>query len=542
MSNLKTPGVKIEEVSKLPTSVAQVETAIPAFIGYTKNQIHEDGKDVIPTRISSMLEFEKIFGGAKAHQIVFTEDAKGGISLTGPSVQFLMAYQLQMYFANGGGPCYIVSLGKYENLPNTGQKVLDAHKAALTVLEREDEPTLIVLTDATKILGDKYYEGFNAALAHADTMKDRFVLIDTLEPDSTKIGEFRTNISANKYGAAYFPHLNSVLTNSFIEKTEIAAEKIKHELVEALQVKFTAEIKWYKDSKTQLTGANPPAGAALTTMKNEGVKKLEYVNNYIEGTYTTTPISTAADAAALAAAFQTIINYLDGADPKKRKYGPAHNASLSDLKTANNKLYQRIKAALGQSRMMLPPSAAMAGVYAKVDSSRGVWKAPANVSLNYVSSVTEKIDDKGQENLNVHDTGKSINAIRNFRGKGTMVWGARTLDGNSNEWRYVPVRRLFNMVEESVSKAADRYVFESNDANTWTRVKAMIENYLLGLWKEGALAGASPEDAFYVSIGLGETMDAQDVLNGRMNIEIGMAAVRPAEFIVLKFSHKLQES
>ena len=112
----------------------------------------------------------------------------------------------------------------------------------------------------------------------------------------------------------------------------------------------------------------------------------------------------------------------------------------------------------------------------------------------------------------------------------------------SNEWRYVPVRRFFNMVEESVKKATERFVFEPNDANTWVRVKAMIENYLTQQWRDGALAGATPEEAFYVSIGLGETMSAQEILEGKMNIEIGMAAVRPAEFIVLKFSHKLQES
>jgi phage tail sheath protein FI len=96
------------------------------------------------------------------------------------------------------------------------------------------------------------------------------------------------------------------------------------------------------------------------------------------------------------------------------------------------------------------------------------------------------------------------------------------------------------MVEESVKKATERFVFESNDANTWIRVKTMIENFLNQQWRAGALAGATPESAYYVSVGLGETMSAQDVLEGRMNIEIGMAAVRPAEFIILKFSHKLQ--
>jgi phage tail sheath protein FI len=127
-------------------------------------------------------------------------------------------------------------------------------------------------------------------------------------------------------------------------------------------------------------------------------------------------------------------------------------------------------------------------------------------------------------------------------GKGTLVWGARTLAGNDNEWRYVSVRRFFNTVEESVKKSTYWAVFEPNDANTWVKVRGMIEAYLNQKWREGALVGAKPEDAFFVRCALGVTMSAQDILEGRMNVEIGMAIVRPAEFIVLKFSHKLQTS
>ena len=144
-------------------------------------------------------------------------------------------------------------------------------------------------------------------------------------------------------------------------------------------------------------------------------------------------------------------------------------------------------------------------------------------------------------NLNVHSTGKSVNAIREFSGKGILIWGARTLAGNDNEWRYISVRRFYNMVEESVKKATAKFVFEPNDANTWMKVKSMIENYLVIQWRQGALQGAKPNEAFFVKVGLGETMSAQDILEGRMIVEIGMAVVRPAEFIILKFSHMMQQ-
>ncbi|KAF0195083.1 MAG: phage tail sheath protein FI, partial [Bacteroidetes bacterium] len=192
---------------------------------------------------------------------------------------------------------------------------------------------------------------------------------------------------------------------------------------------------------------------------------------------------------------------------------------------------------------LLPPGGAIAGIYAKTDNERGVWKAPANVSLSSVISPAVKISHEQQAEYNVDvNSGKSINIIRSFTGKGTLVWGARTLAGNDNEWRYVNVRRFFNFVEESVKKATEQFVFEPNDANTWVKVQAMIENFLTTLWRQGALQGIKPEHAFYVAVGLGKTMTALDILEGRMIIEIGMAAVRPAEFIILRFSHKMAES
>jgi phage tail sheath protein FI len=209
---------------------------------------------------------------------------------------------------------------------------------------------------------------------------------------------------------------------------------------------------------------------------------------------------------------------------------------------ARHPVFAGIVSQVTRTMALLPPSGAVAGVYAAVDRTRGVWKAPANVSLAEVSSVAVKVNDQMQEDLNVTSTGKSVNVIRAFSGKGSLIWGARTLAGNDNEWRYVPVRRFFNMAEESIKKASETFVFESNDRGTWVRVRAMIENFLTVQWRQGALAGAVPQQAFFVKVGLGETMTAQDILEGRMIVEVGMAVVRPAEFIILRFAHKMQTS
>jgi hypothetical protein len=177
-----------------------------------------------------------------------------------------------------------------------------------------------------------------------------------------------------------------------------------------------------------------------------------------------------------------------------------------------------------------------------VDNARGVWKAPANVSLNSVISPTVPISSEQQEDLNVTPQGKSINAIRAFKGEGTLVWGARTLDGNSLDWRYINVRRTMIMLEESTRLAAKAMVFEPNVANTWVTVKSMITNFLMSVWKRGGLAGAVPGDAFSVHCGLGETMTPEDILEGIMRVTVLVAISRPAEFIEITFQQQMQKS
>lgn len=205
-------------------------------------------------------------------------------------------------------------------------------------------------------------------------------------------------------------------------------------------------------------------------------------------------------------------------------------------------LYTDVMNAITKYMNTLPPAAAMAGVYTMVDNSRGVWKAPANVSVASVVGPMVNINHDQQANLNVSTTGKSINAIRPFVGEGTLVWGARTLDGNSLDWRYINVRRTMIMIEESIRLAAKAYVFEPNTANTWVTVRSMIENFLTGVWKAGGLAGSTPADAFSVHVGLGETMTPVDILEGKLLITVLVAVTRPAEFIEITFMQQMQKS
>mgnify|MGYP003945631503 CR=1 FL=1 len=183
----------------------------------------------------------------------------------------------------------------------------------------------------------------------------------------------------------------------------------------------------------------------------------------------------------------------------------------------------------------IPPSAAVAGAYCSVDRDRGVWKAPANVPLFGGVTPKFKVSDFEQGQYN---KGMAVNMIRQFTDSGVLIWGARTLQ-DSDDWRYVPVRRLFNSAEKDIKKAMAFSVFEPNSQPTWERVRSAIENYLRKLWQQGGLTGNTEKEAFYVQIGKDVTMTDDDIKQGKMIVKIGMAAVRPAEFIVLSFSQEV---
>lgn len=192
------------------------------------------------------------------------------------------------------------------------------------------------------------------------------------------------------------------------------------------------------------------------------------------------------------------------------------------------------------SAVDISPSAVMAGVYCSVDSARGVWKAPANVEVRGGLRPKYAVPDAVDSLLNApKDGGKAINVIRTFRGTGTMVWGARTLHSDQDTWRYVPVRRLFCAAERDIRIAMSAALFEPNSQPTWERVRGAVTSYLQRLWKQGALMGDTPQQAYFVQIGKGTTMTADDVQAGRMIVKVGMAAVRPAEFIILQLTQEV---
>ncbi|MDX2417962.1 MAG: phage tail sheath C-terminal domain-containing protein [Xanthomonadales bacterium] len=486
MPSYSTPGVYIEEINTFPPSIAGVATAIPAFIGYTAKALGKQGEPLTkePVRITSLIEYEALFGRAPQHALAIDIDKRVNeagalvdviVSWNGTAPELparFMHYSLQLYFANGGGPCYIYSVNK-DSVATNKSHFIDA----ITDLESVDEPTLLVFPDSVLLSNGDHGAVIDAALVSCQKTQDRFTIADVRDALPTKT-DTNTKVTANardkitkiaadflKYGSLYFPYVKTL-------------------------VPFNA------------------------TDADVTMKSFDTITLKDDGTSTTAPVA--------------------GAANKKL------NDATLDVPNKETAVYAAVQTFLSQAYVTMPVSGAIAGVYARVDRTRGVWKAPANVGLSLVSGPAVKVTNDLQGELNIDPTtGKSVNAVRAFFGKGTLVWGARTLAGNDNEWKYVNVRRFANFVEESVEKAIGAFVFEPNDANTWVKVRTMIENFLINQWRDGALMGAKPEHAFNVAVGLGKTMSADDILNGRMIVEVHLAIVRPAEFVVLKFMQKM---
>lgn len=209
--------------------------------------------------------------------------------------------------------------------------------------------------------------------------------------------------------------------------------------------------------------------------------------------------------------------------------------NLSELSISNPLVYSLVNKRFEQffgKDLILPPSPLVAGVYVSTDRERGVWKAPANIVLKGVKALDVMVAPTQHGSLNE----AGINVIRWFSTRGPVIYGARTLAVDSFDWCYIPVRRLFNSVERDTKAALRVLLFELNNEKTWERARSSIYNYLAALWQEGGLVGSKPSEAFFVNVGLGITMNKAQVEEGMLIVEIGMAVVRPAEFIILKFT------
>ena len=565
----KTPGVYVTEVPAFPPSAVGVETAIPAFVGYTA---HADvsGRPAYgtPIPVNSIDEFHTYFGGAPKsvfrfdaapandYDVLFSDiDGNGGTGGTGgtgqPTPRKLtrtkeigaLYHSLLLFYANGGGRCYVVSVGPY-------QETIDpaALEKGVQALEEQSGPTMLLVPDLSllpvvpaAVEPGKPVERFTipgfqkvakAMLDQCARQQDRVALLDvvhsgTLTRRSTAIdlGEailkFRADVDheARSYGIAYFPYLqSSVVSPTDVDYLCFESGGLQDFVLNEARKLFPA------------TGPESDAvRTAIQAIKADFVTATPTINETVVKTIN--DLRTANSAAAQKLAF-LYRSFYENVPAKTR------DQNLTNAFPALKQLYAAAVRVLNR----LPASAAMAGVMTFTDTARGVWTAPANLALVGVESTTLSMNDETQGDLNRPLDGKAINVIREFIGRGAVVWGARTLDGNSNDYRYIQVRRTLIYIEQSIKLAMGPLVFAPNDSKTWVSATATIGHFLQDLWAKGGLMGATAREAFSVDCGLGSTMTSRDVLEGYMIVRVLLQIVSRAEFIELTFKQKMERA
>jgi phage tail sheath protein FI len=499
--NRRTPGVYITEFSALPPSVVGVQTAVPVFIGYTQKAVVE-GKAVAfePLPLSSLAEFEQYFGTAP--DSLYDLDATATPTPTPGLPRFLLYRSIQLFYANGGADCYVVSTGGY-----TAPVSLEPLLQGLDAAADQVGPTLLVVPDGVLLPSAGDFGKLNqASLAQCERLEDRVAILDVYGADSATlatldscIARFREFIVARQpsYGMAYFPFLDTtVVSPSDIDYTNFnPAQPAQAILTPPVATQLQYFLTLY--NRQQYPDSDP---------------RQEEVQGYIAQIDQTAPHGSPGVVA--------LNNTLAGALPA----------------------YAELLATIARLEGVLPPSGAMAGIYTVSDAEQGVWNAPANLSVACAISPTLSLNDSQQGDLTVPLDGKAINVIRNLVGRGPVVWGSRTLDGNSLDWRYIQVRRTIVYVEQSIKNALNQFVFAANDAQTWTAVVSMISGFLQGLWARGGLMGDKASDAYTVNCGVPQTMTAEDIFNGYMIVSVTLQLVHPAEYIELTFKQTMQGS
>lgn len=421
-------------------------------------------------------------------------------TLSATTVNYRMYSSLKFFYENGGGVCYVMSVGGYDYSQSAITDTTDFTNA-ITSLAKESDPTMLLIPDLVEVkdatadnLQDKYANAYslqNAMINHCGAMMDRVAVLDIpggfSKPmvGTTPVEQFRNSVEPldpkfNSYAAVYYPWLHTTV----YQPSEISYNNIDK-------------------------SAYP---VVVSLLSNEFADKDGNVPDNINKI--------------ISAFSETPETSLDKAD-----------LILKNL----SKSYQQLTNSIMADMNLLAPSAGMAGIYNSVDANQGVWVAPANVGIQSTIKPSINIDHQEQEDLNMPIDGKAVCAIRAFTGRGNLVWGARTLDGNSNDWRYINVRRTLIFIEQSVKDAAKAYVFAPNTSSTWNAVQSMISNFLTGVWNQGGLVGPKPSDAFSVSVGLGSTMTGEDVLNGIMRVAVKVAVSHPAEFIEITFQQEMQK-
>lgn len=483
MPEYLTPGVYIEEIDIGPKPIEGVSTSTAGFVGPTERGPLE------PRLVTSFEQFQRVYGG-------FRKDS-------------YLTYAVDGFFRNGGSRCYI------SRIIGTGAK--------------EASKSLIRKGEAISVVA----KGHGAWGENVSVMIEEGSLDSSLFKLSIAYGkkpggvepqivEIFDNISSDESSSSYYMKSINGVSNFVVLKPggKSEEEETKPEFVtladgsdgEALKAKDFAGGSDGPGMRTGLESLNELDDISIVCIPDEPKFPTAIADALV------TQCENRKDRIAILQAEQSSTDIPKLRPSKATKYAAFYYPWIKILDP------------LTGMPMLVPPGGHVAGVYARVDQDKGVHKAPANEVVNGALGLEFNITKGEQDVLNP----RGVNCIRAFPGRGILIWGARTA-ASDPAWKYVNVRRLFIFVEKSIELGTQWVVFEPNDEKLWARVKQTINQFLSGVWRSGALMGTTEEEAFFVKCDR-TTMTQSDIDNGRLIVLVGIAPVKPAEFVIFRIA------
>lgn len=518
------PGVFIEEIPGGSKPIDGVSTSITAFVGPSAR-----GPAGVANHITGFQDYEKNYGG------VLSENDEMGLAL-------------QAFYLNGGGAAYVCRLAG----DHSGSAHFDVHGQGMA---GESPTTRAVLRISANSVGD--------------WGNDVYFKIVKAEPDSLTFGLLVGHLKEGEFEVdEAFDKLNMVAGDSDYALNRVNTESTRVQLslgdaaiptlVQAQGAASVIPVQMLGvsglETGVQLEGGiyNPPTAGDYRNFYGAVLQQLRDVSIIVlPGQFW------AADGSGNPVISETLAHCESTGNrvliidpPRGQELGQAAEVSGLGLPASSysvlyypwvsvaNPFYHAQRSPDRAKNLSVAPSALAAGLWAKTDSRRGVWKAPAGVraQLNGVSGLAHHVADHEQDQLNP----LGINCIRKLPRLGTVVWGSRTLASRADpEWRYVPVRRTAIFIEQSILNGIQWAVFEPNDQKLWSSLRANIGSFMNGLFRNGAFQGSSAKDAYFVRCGLGDTMTQWDIDAGRVLVVLGFAALKPAEFVIIRIQQRV---
>lgn len=537
------PGVYIEEIDRGSRPIEGVSTAIAGFVGFTED-VRGGAELFKPMLVTNWTQYLNYF--ARPNSDGFT------------NFNAYLPFAIYGYFMNGGGRCWITSIGtQLPGIPQTPEP----EPTSLVIGGRGNRPSLRFSIRPEQIAGGAVtvliMDSGPRALPEGtpgETPPDtgEYFKVQVRREDET-LEEYDNLTMNSEPNAQVATYAVAALSNSMFVAVEDISRRgqplarrpgngqyeITAPIIPTTPDQFSSEVEGVRDDRTGVRGLfeideiTMVACPDLMRVYEENLMNLDQVHGIMELMISMCEGSNNGD-------IPNPPNRMVVLDPPKDRNKPQQvvewlNNSFNRRSMFGALYYPWIKVANPRDRgnpLSVPPCGHMMGVWGRTDETRGVYKAPANEVPRGVIGLDYEVNFREQELLNPI----GINCIRRFPNRGIRIWGARTLvEPDKTEWRYISVRRLISYIEKSLELGTQWVVFEPNDEDLWARVRRTVSNFLERIWREGALFGATPQQAFYVKCDE-ELNPPETRILGRLYVEVGVCPVRPAEFVILRIS------